>query len=372
MDDNTDNTDLELESMMHPADILTDEELEAQRNLLAAKEAVYGQRCDVDADAEYARFRAGRNAVQAPHNGRARHGRAIIVALLSAAAVATAVFYLSLPATDHEDGAPVAKAAKALPKGMVYQADKADSVVRITADDGSQYSLPDEAGEEIDTRQLAEVAQELTITIPKGKSYKLNLADGSSVYMYADSRLTFPTAFVGERREVRLVGKAYFNVAHNEAMPFVVHTPRMSTTVLGTQFFVEADEANDAKVTLISGRVEVATAKERKLISPGQQTRIGANGSMTVARVDLDHYTYWRDGFLYYDNADMIDVMRDIGREYNCNIIFHNEEMLHYKIHFVAERSRSIDNVVDMLNQLGHFKIVHDGDSVIVDATEGS
>ena len=68
------------------------------------------------------------------------------------------------------------------------------------------------------------------ITIPRGKSYKVVLADGTEVWLNADSKLTFPSLFKGGKREVALEGEAYFHVAKDTQRPFIVHTERMTTT----------------------------------------------------------------------------------------------------------------------------------------------
>ena len=62
-----------------------------------------------------------------------------------------------------------------------------------------------------------------TLSNPRGsKVLGLKLADGSRVWLNAASSLRYPTAFTGNDRKVEITGEAYFEVAHNPAMPFVV------------------------------------------------------------------------------------------------------------------------------------------------------
>jgi len=62
------------------------------------------------------------------------------------------------------------------------------------------------------------------LVIPKGNAYELELADGTHVWLNAESELSYPTRFAGEMREVRLKGEAFFDVAKNPDCPFVVRT----------------------------------------------------------------------------------------------------------------------------------------------------
>lgn len=83
------------------------------------------------------------------------------------------------------------------------------------------------------------------------------LRDGSRVTLYPGSCLRYATGFAGTRREVRLVGKAFFKVCKNPARPFLVYTDKMLTTVLGTSFLVQAYAGRPASVAVREGRVSV-------------------------------------------------------------------------------------------------------------------
>lgn len=69
------------------------------------------------------------------------------------------------------------------------------------------------------------------LVIPKGNAYELELADGTHVWLNAESELSYPTRFAGEMREVRLKGEAFFDVAKNPDCPFVVRTDEVAVQV---------------------------------------------------------------------------------------------------------------------------------------------
>lgn len=84
------------------------------------------------------------------------------------------------------------------------------------------------------------------IIVPTGGEYNLILSDGTWVYLNAESTITFPKKFIGDKREVLLEGEAYFQVAASEERPFIVKTKDMDVLVTGTEFNVKAypDELN--------------------------------------------------------------------------------------------------------------------------------
>ena len=73
-----------------------------------------------------------------------------------------------------------------------------------------------------------------TVAVPAGQRAQITLADGTKVWLNANSKLVYPTSFKKGIRQVELDGEAYFDVKHNEDNPFVVGTKSMNVTVLGT------------------------------------------------------------------------------------------------------------------------------------------
>lgn len=79
---------------------------------------------------------------------------------------------------------------------------------------------------------------ENTVEVPKGQRASLMLSDGTKIWLNSQSKLIYPTQFSDKERNVRLEGEAFFDVAHKEHLPFVVHSPLLAIKVLGTKFNV--------------------------------------------------------------------------------------------------------------------------------------
>ena len=77
---------------------------------------------------------------------------------------------------------------------------------------------------------------ENTVEVPKGQRASLMLSDGTKIWLNSQSKLIYPTQFSDKERNVRLEGEAFFDVAHKEHLPFVVHSPLLAIKVLGTKF----------------------------------------------------------------------------------------------------------------------------------------
>ena len=211
-----------------------------------------------------------------------------------------------------------------------------------------------------------------TLTIPQGKTAKLLLPDGSKVWLSACSRLIFPQAFLKDApREVRLIGEAYFEVTHDEARPFIVHSGNVSTTVLGTQFNIRCFEGEKIRVTLASGSVKVrkegnSVRRNEVILVPGQQAMIGSSSVIDVDGVDVEGVLSWKNGAFYFEDQTLREVLTEIGRWYNYNVIFASNSHLDDKLHYNGERHWRLKQVIDQLNRICDTNIRIEDNNIIV------
>lgn len=173
------------------------------------------------------------------------------------------------------------------------------------------------------SKNASDMASLNTLSTPRGGQYQITLPDGSVVWMNADSKLVFPTAFTGKDRLVKLTGEAYFEIAADEHQPFVVVANNMEIRVLGTHFNVKAyGEEPIVKTTLLEGKVKVAANKKEVLLRPGQQAKMNDAGEMNVVAVNVDHVVAWKNGTFSFDDVTIAEVLQQIARWYDLEIVY--------------------------------------------------
>lgn len=207
-----------------------------------------------------------------------------------------------------------------------------------------------------------------TISTPRGGTYEITLADGTTVMLNADSRLTFPTAFTGKERTVKLVGEAFFKVRSDKEHPFIVQTPRMTTTVLGTEFDVKDYEDMAPEVTLVSGSVRVKSKiadQKDLLLEPDRYVRLVKGYDLAALKCDARQRTRWTAGYFSYSNAKLLTVLKDMGRWYNVDIELTDTQLDDYPVSLEISRSCTLDEFADTLTSLGFLSIKHEGGKMI-------
>ena len=242
--------------------------------------------------------------------------------------------------------------------------DGAENAVSVVAKVKEDVSIP------LDTMRF---------TIPYGKDYTILLPDGSRVKLHPGSRISYPTHFIGNTREVSLSGEAYFIVAKNASKPFIVRAGNVYTKVLGTEFNVKSWEnegASNNEITLIEGSVEVsslsakssgAIANSSRVLKPGQQAKYSSQTAMfDVRNVDTYPYTMWRDNYFYFDNVNMKEMLLAIGQRYNMSVVCLNKEITNLRVRFVAERDSSINYIIEKINGLGTVSVTIEEGRIVV------
>jgi len=205
---------------------------------------------------------------------------------------------------------------------------------------------------------------------PYGSKTKLDLPDGSTVWLNDGSKLRFPQQFNEKTRTVYLTGEAYFNIQHNPKKPFLVKTPEINIRVLGTKFNVMAypDESN-VETTVETGKVliERITEQGKSIVELGPDQRSVFNkntGETYTNKVHTDEYTSWKDGKLILRNDPLDKAVKKIERWYNVDIELIDPELAEY-----TYSATIIDESITTL--LDYFKMVTPIDYTLLKREEG-
>lgn len=195
------------------------------------------------------------------------------------------------------------------------------------------------------------------LVIPRGGEYSLTLSDGTVVYMNADSKLRFPVKFDRNLRMVELEGEAYFKVQRNEKVPFIVKTSQISVQVLGTEFNVSA-YAEDLVIqtTLVSGAVKVFSEDEKEsvILRPGEQAEFSRiTHEIQLETVDVSYVTAWKDGRLRFQEKPLFEIMKNVARWYDVEIIYEDEEVKYYPFGCNFNRMATIESLLQIFEATG-------------------
>lgn len=217
----------------------------------------------------------------------------------------------------------------------------------LTYNDGTRVAADDSA--------IPENNQMIANT-PRGGTYQILLPDGSKVWLNAASTFKFPSAFSKSgNRAVELSGEAYFEISKDPAHPFVVKTDQQNIRVLGTHFNVTAykDESKERTV-LLEGSVNI---NNEKILSPGQQSEVGADGHISIESVDPESAVAWKNGYFMFKDVPLEIVMRQLSRWYDIEIVY-NGQLTNETFNGLINRNANLSRILNILKRGGvHFDL---------------
>lgn len=181
-----------------------------------------------------------------------------------------------------------------------------------------------------------------TLVIPPRLDYKIELKDGTEVWLNALSSLRFPYIFEGDAREVYLTGEAYFKVAHDPQKPFIVHAGNTSVQVLGTSFNIDAYNTEEITTSLVEGSVITRAAENSVQLQPGSRS-VYRNGRFTTSSFDAATALSWMSGTSNFHDARLEQVAAIIRRWYDVKIIFDTPGLEQQKISGAINKHQPLD-----------------------------
>ena len=199
-----------------------------------------------------------------------------------------------------------------------------------------------------------------TVETPKGSSTVINLPDGSTIWLNAESKLKYPLDFSHGEREVYLEGEAFFDVAKDKKRQFFVKTSDLTVKVFGTSFNVKSYPGdNTVETTLVEGLITIQKKSDGKIV--GKEIKMESNQRIVLykkqdiitptetqlikienvpprkaklvlsKRIDPKRFTSWKDGQLIIKSKPMIKLAVTLERRYNVKIHFEDEEIKQFK-----------------------------------------
>lgn len=210
-----------------------------------------------------------------------------------------------------------------------------------------------------------------TVRTTTGSLKKITLPDSSVIWLNAGSTMRYHAADFIRQREIYLdKGEAYFTVSQHSGYPFTVHTPYLSTTVLGTKFNISAyDELDYSTVNVNEGRVSVhaANTSEKQLVAAGQGV-IYRKGSGKLERsTDASKdATGWMTGNIQLQDATFPELASIFYHQFGLNIRSSNVTVLqaHYTINI--SRNQQPEALIKLICSIHNNKYRRENNDIVI------
>jgi len=196
------------------------------------------------------------------------------------------------------------------------------------------------------------------------------LPDGSQITLNNNSMLVYEKDYGIENRKVTLEGEAYFNVEPDITKPFIIDAGPVLIEVLGTSFYVNANEnSKDIEVIVESGEVNVFKKSNisEKLILEAGSKGIFSKESETLTKTanDDENYLSWKTKKLVFRNKKLNAIVKKLNMVYHSNIVIESKEIKNCRVSGTFDH-QTLRQILNVLKATLDIEVNNDGSSIIL------
>ncbi|MCD8044578.1 MAG: FecR domain-containing protein [Tannerellaceae bacterium] len=251
--------------------------------------------------------------------------------------------------------------------GIEQEAEEVQDVTIITSD--SQLNIANDALIRYTDEGTIEVGSELVeeiagtteydqLIVPRGKRARLNLSDGTQLWVNSLSKVVYPRTFDDKIRSVYVQGEVYMEVAPDAERPFHVISDDFSLRVLGTQFNISNYGGNEeTSIVLVEGSVEITDQhKNNHRMIPNDLLAIREGSIADVRQVNPEKYISWVKGILILDEDHLDSILHRLSIYYGVTIEC-GSHIAKEKVYGKLDLKDSITDVLECIQATVPFKI---------------
>lgn len=203
------------------------------------------------------------------------------------------------------------------------------------------------------------------LEVPRGGEFRLTLADGTEVWLNAESELQYPVSFSGPERIVKLSGEAYFKVTKDAQHPFIVQTGELKVKVYGTQFNINTHHKGKIETVLVDGKISLLNQKKGTLLKPNQKGEfLPTTGQIAVTDVDVLPYIAWKEGNFMFHNETLENIMEKLSRWYDIDVFYTHPEARNIRLSGMLERYNEVNGLFHYFEKISDARFTVKGKTV--------
>jgi transmembrane sensor len=214
----------------------------------------------------------------------------------------------------------------------------------------------------------------ITRSTSPGQKLSITFSDGTKIKLNSDSEIKYPAQFTRDNREVTLKGEGFFNVVHNDRIPFKVHTDGITVVVMGTSFNVSAyPENTDVQVALEKGKVKIKMNGNQDgtsdiFLKPYEMIEINkSNHTHDIQAFDPSETTSWKDGCLFLGRADFNETIVKLERWFGVKFEIDSHFQSDPDWRFIGKfQDKSLPYILETISHPGLFKYRIEAQKVFV------
>jgi len=218
----------------------------------------------------------------------------------------------------------------------------------------------------VTTRQFT-TSQNNVLTFKSGnQSIEKILPDGTKILLSKNSQITYPKIFEGNTREINLLGEGFFDVRHDVAHPFIIHTQGTVVKVLGTSFNIRAYNAQ-VQVHVKIGKVQFSKNNAKVILTRGQKGEVLANVDTIIKSEVTEVKTVAKQKLssFIFDEVSLDKVVDALSKHFGKEIKFSQDKIKNCKL-TATFNNEKLENIIAVIAETFNLTIDNQLDTVLL------
>ena len=211
------------------------------------------------------------------------------------------------------------------------------------------------------------IPQNEVLTFNSGnQSIEKILPDGTKILLSKNSEITYPKTFEGDTREINLSGEGFFDVHHDAAHPFIIHTQGTGVKVLGTSFNVRAYNAQ-VQVLVKTGKVQFSKNKNQVILTKGQKGETLANVDTIIKSEIAEVETVVKEKLssFVFNKMSLGEVADALSKQFGKDIKFSKGKIKNCKLTATFE-NENLENIIAIIADTFNLKVDNQADMIFL------
>jgi len=187
---------------------------------------------------------------------------------------------------------------------------------------------------------------------------KVQLPDGSQVWLNAASTLEYASSFNHQNRSVKVHGQAYFDVHQDSRRPFLVEAGQLRVDVLGTAFSITSIAGQPARVAVATGKVQVSENKQVLGVLHATEQLIITPEKAIFSKTDSTSISSWTTGEIILSDVSLQQVLWELENYYG--IQFHSQtDISRCRLNINFSKAMTLQDKLDIISKISISPKLH-------------
>jgi ferric-dicitrate binding protein FerR (iron transport regulator) len=186
---------------------------------------------------------------------------------------------------------------------------------------------------------------------------QVKMDDGSTIWLREGATIEYANSYGKQDRKLNLIGEAFFEVAPDTSLPFIIAAANTQVRVVGTSFLVNTNN-DQVELVVKTGKVQFSNGVNQIVLTAGERS-LDSGGSLAKEINSNPNYNSWQTDSLVFDGTFMHEVVKALNKHFGAQVSIRREDSVVISKMQITARfvNKPLKHILDVISSIGYVKI---------------